>query len=89
MTKAVFDFDPPLGEIGGRFCSADADNDRDPSIPIVQAPVSHLAGEIERISSDDSTTTSSTSSSSQPSPVVIAAPTQGPPSNEMASIINR
>ena len=90
MTKAVFDFDPPLDKIGGGFGSAGADNDGNPSIHIVQAPMSHLAGEIERISSDDSTTTtSSTSSSSQPSPVVIAAPTQGPPSNEMASIINR
>ena len=90
MTKAVFDFDPPLDKIGGGFGSAGADNDGNPSIHIVQAPMSHLAGEIERISSDDSTTTtSSTSSSSQPSPVVITAPTQGPPSNEMASIINR
>ena len=90
MTKATFDFDSPLDKIGGGFGSAGADNDGNPSIHIVQAPMSHLAGEIERISSDDSTTTtSSTSSSSQPSPVVIAAPTQGPPSNEMASIINR
>jgi len=91
-TQAAFDFVPPLdkiGEIGRGIGNADADNDRNLPIPIVQAPMFHEAGEIERISSDDSLTTSSASSSSQPSPVVIAAPTQGTASNEMASIINR
>lgn len=91
MTKAVFDFAQPqdkVGGIGGGIGKADADNEN-PSIPIVQAPVFHVAGEIERIPSDDSFTTSSASSSSQPSPVVIATPALGPPSNEMASIINR
>lgn len=88
MTKAAFDFDPPLdkvGEIGGGIGNADADNDRNLSIPIVQAQMFQAPGEIERISSDGS----STSSSSQPSPVVITTPTSGPTSNEMASIINR
>ena len=92
ITKTVSDLVPPLdrvGEIGSGIGNADADNDKNPSIPIVRAPMFHAAGEIERISSDDSLTNSSASSSSQISPVVIAAPTQGPPSIEMASIINR
>ena len=90
MTEAVFDLVPLQDEISGigsGICNPDADNDRNPSIPIAQAPMFHVAGDIERIPSDDSSTTSSTSSSSQPSPVVI--PTPGAPSKEMASIINR
>jgi len=90
--KTVFDFIPSqdkAGEIGGGTGNMDADNDKNSSIPIVQAPMFREAGEIERMSSEDSSTTSSASSSSQPSPVVIATPTTGRQSNEMASIINR
>jgi len=90
MTKAVSDFVPPRGEVGGvggGTGNADADNDRNPSIPIVRAPIFHMASEMERMSSDDSSTTSS--SSSQPSPVVIATSTPGLLSKEMAPIINR
>jgi hypothetical protein len=77
MTRSVDDFISPRDKVGG---NVDPGN---PSVPVVEAPKFHVAGEIERISSDDS---SSASSSSQPSPVVIAP---GPPSNDMMSIINR
>ena len=90
--EAVFDFVLPrdkINEVDGGISNANADNNRNPSIPIAQAPIFHMAGEIERVPSDDSSTTSSVSSSSQPSPIVVAAPTPSLPSNEMASIINR
>ena len=79
-----------FGEISSGISIAATDNSGG-SIPVDLTPVFHMPGEFERISSDDSSTstTSSTSSSSHPSPVVITAPTTGPPSKEMASIINR
>jgi hypothetical protein len=83
MAKAVFDFPPRRGEVGG-ISNAD---DRNTSIPAVQVPMFGMPGETERMLSDDSS--SSASSSTQPSPVVITASTPGPPSKDMASIINR
>jgi len=76
-----------IGGVG----NVDANNDRDPSIPVPGAPAFRAAGEIERMSSDDSSTLSSASSSSQPSPVGVAVPAPSPSSNddEMASIVNR
>jgi len=90
MTTAASDSVPPRGEVDevcGGTGNADADNVKNPSIPIVRAPIFHVASEMERMSSDDSSTTSS--SSSQPSPMVIATSTPGLLFKEMAPIINR
>ena len=86
----VADFISPRDKASGAG-NADADNDGNLAVPVVEAPGFRAAGEIERISSDDSSTLSSASSSSQPSPIGIAVPAPGPPSNdnEMASIVNR
>lgn len=86
-TKAMFGFGPPPDKamaIGG---DADAATDRNSKHRSLDGGNQHVAGGIERISSDDSSITSSASSSSQPSPVVITTPTRDP--KEMASIINR
>ena len=87
VTKATFDLCPPPDKAGAIGGDADAAADRNSLVATVQPPMFHVAGGIERTSSDGSPTTSSASSSSQPSPVVITAPTRDP--GEMASIINR